>query len=143
MTDNSAEKAPPPGFEFYPSRGPFSTRNGPMCRAIEKDDLRSGLWVLDRHCNGLGFMHGGMISAFADGALAWAVGAATRKSSVTLKLTTSFYDIIRPGEWLEAQPEVLSVDDGVVQVTADLKVGGEKLAARADATFRTVRRTVK
>ena len=135
-------RQPPFGFEVSKSRGPFTTRNGPVYRATADNDLRSGLWVLERHCNSMGFMHGGMVSSFADGALAWAVWHATRKMSVTLKLTTSFLGTIRPGDWLEAVPEVASVDDGVVQVSADLLVDG-RLTARADATFRTLRRTVK
>ena len=125
------------------SRGPFTTRNGPVCRATGKGDLRSGIWVLDRHCNSMGFMHGGMVSSFADGALAWAVWDATRKMSVTLKLTTSFYGTIRPGDWLEARPSVVSADGGVVHVEAGLLVGEDRLVARADATFRVLRRTAK
>ena len=144
MSDKDGEaKPPPPGFEISKSRGHFTTRNGPVYRAIETGDIRSGLWVLDRHCNSMGFMHGGMVSAFADGALAWAVWHATHRMSVTLKLTTSYYDTIRPGDWLEAHPRVVSVDDGVVHVEAEMLVGGEKLAARADATFRALRRTSK
>ena len=143
MTDKSEAAAPPPGFEVSRSRGPFTTRNGPVCRASAKGDLRSGIWVLERHCNSMGFMHGGMVSSFADGALAWAVWHATRKMSVTLKLTTSFFGTIRPGDWLEAHPEVLSVDDGIVHVRADMLTQGDQLAARADATFRVLRRTAK
>ncbi|MEQ8559491.1 MAG: PaaI family thioesterase [Henriciella sp.] len=144
MTDKGEEeRSPPPGFEISRSRGPYTTRNGPVCRATAEGDLRSGIWVLERHCNSMGFMHGGMVSSFADGALAWAVWHATRKMSVTLKLTTSFFGTIRPGDWLEAHPEVISVDDGVVHVVADLLVDGATAAARADATFRVLRRTAK
>lgn len=143
MTTEAGEgRNPPAGFEVSKSRGPFTTRNGPVCRAIETGDLRSGLWVLERHCNSMGFMHGGMVSSFADGALAWAVWHATRKMSVTLKLTTSFFGTIRPGDWLEAHPDVVSVNDGVVHVRADLVVG-EGVMARGDATFRTLRRAAK
>ena len=140
---NEAAKAPPDGFELSQSRGPFTTRNGPVYRAIAEGDIRSGLWVLDRHCNSMGFMHGGMISAFADGALAWAAWHETRRMSVTLKLTTSYFGTIRPGDWLEAHPRAISANDGIVQVEADMLVAGEKLAARADATFRVLRRTGK
>ena len=144
MAAEEAEGAPPPeGFEVSRSRGPFTMRNGPVCRAVAMGDLRSGIRVLDRHCNSMGFMHGGMVSAFADGALAWAVWHATRKMSVTLKLTTSFFGTVRPGDWLEAHPQVVSVDDGVVQVEARLLVDGGRLAARADGTFRTLRRAAK
>ncbi|MGB3626509.1 MAG: PaaI family thioesterase [Henriciella sp.] len=141
--DTPSQPQIPAGFEVSKSRGPFTTHNGPVYRATERGDIRSGLWVLDRHCNSMGFMHGGMVSSFADGALAWAVWDATRKMSVTLKLTISYFGTIRQGTWLEAVPEVLSVNDGVVHVWANLLVGGDKVAARADATFRTLRRTAK
>ena len=106
--------------------------------------MRSGVRVLDRHCNGMGFLHGGMISAFADSSLAWAVWSATGRMSVTLKLTLSFLDVVREGEWLEARPEVTAIQDELVHVSADLLAGDGvvqgRAAARADAVFRLLRR---
>jgi acyl-coenzyme A thioesterase PaaI-like protein len=133
----------PDGFALADSRGGFTNHNGPVYAAEAKGDLRSGMFVLDRHCNGMGFLHGGMIGAFADRALAVAVYDATRKMSVTLKLTLHYYETVRLHDWLEAHPKVLSTADGIVQVTADLLISGEKLAARADATFRSLRRVQK
>lgn len=131
----------PDGFELAQSRGKFSNHNGPIYIASDPGDLRSGLYVLERHCNSMGFLHGGMASAFSDRALAVAVFAATRRMSVTLKLTMHFFETVRLENWLEAHPKVLSYEEDLVQVTADLLIDGEKLAARADATFRTLRRT--
>jgi len=131
----------PDGFELARSRGKFSNHNGPIYIASAPGDLRSGLYVLDRHCNSMGFLHGGMASAFSDRALAVAVFSATRRMSVTLKLTMHFFETVRLENWLEAHPKVLSYDEDLVQVTADLLIDGKKLAARADATFRTLRRT--
>ena len=133
----------PDGFELAQSRGKFSNHNGPVYIACAPGDLRSGLYVLDRHCNSMGFLHGGMASAFSDRALAVAVYAATKRMSVTLKLTLHFYETVRLHNWLEAHPQVLSYDGDLVQVSADLLIDGEKLAARADATFRTLRRPQK
>lgn len=130
----------PGGFALAKSRGKFTPHNGPVFQASADGDLRSGLFVLDRHCNGMGFLHGGMASAFADRSLAVAVYAATHKMSVTLKLTLQFYETVRLHDWLEAHPRVLSTADGIVQVVAELRVDGKKLVARADATFRTLRR---
>jgi uncharacterized protein (TIGR00369 family) len=141
--ESAVEADVPAGFERSKSRGPFTTHNGPVYRATAPGDLRSGIRVLERHCNSMGFMHGGMVSSFADGALAWAVWDSTRKMSVTLKLTISYFDTIRPGTWLEARPVVVSSEDGIVHVCADLLIDGEKLGARADATFRSLRRTAK
>lgn len=133
----------PDGFELAHSRGGFSNHNGPIYTASAPDDLRSGLFVLDRHCNGMGFLHGGMIGAFADRSLAVAVYDATHRMSVTLKLTLQYFETVRLHDWLEAHPRVHSTQDGIVQVSADLLISGEKLAARADATFRSLRRVQK
>jgi uncharacterized protein (TIGR00369 family) len=139
----NGHRAPPPGFAPTPSRGKFTLHNGPTYRAEAEGDLRTGLWVLDRHCNGMGFLHGGMASAFADSALAWAVWDTTGKSSVTLKLTLEFMGIVPEGVWLEAHPDVTAVNRDQVHVRADLKRDGKVLVARADAVFRTVRRRPK
>lgn len=133
----------PEGFTLAQTRGAFSNHNGPLYQASEPEDLRSGMFVLDRHCNSMGFLHGGMASAFADRALAVAVWDATKRFSVTLKLTLHFYETVRLHDWLEVHPNVSSVSNGIVQVHADLLIGGTKLAARADATFRSLRRTAK
>ena len=130
----------PAGFAVSRSRGPFTRHNGPVYRSDAPGDVRSGLIVLDRHCNGMGFLHGGMASAFADGALAWAVWDATKRMSVTLKLTLNFIDIVREGEWLEARPGVDGIDGDLVHVHADLVTGRGAQAARADAVFRLLRR---
>mgnify|MGYP001800278838 CR=1 FL=1 len=133
----------PDGFAISKSRGAFSNHNGPVYEASGDGDVRSGLFILDRHCNSMGFLHGGMASAFADRSLAMAVWAATGRASVTLKLSLHFLEPVRLHNWLEAHPRVISNAHELVQVTADLLIDGKKLAARADATFRTLRRRKK
>ena len=138
-SDDSQPDAVPEGFALSKSRGPFTTHNGPTYRASTRGDMRSGLLVLDRHCNSMGFLHGGMASAFADGALAWAVWNETRRMSVTLKLTLTYLNIVKAGEWLEARPTVDAVNDELVHLHADLVTRHGK-AARAEAVFRLLRR---
>lgn len=133
----------PEGFALTSSRGLFTNHNGPVFAATAPDDLRSGMFVLDRHCNGMGFLHGGMASAFADRALAVAVWDATKAPSVTLKLSLHFYDTVPLHSWIEAVPEVYSATNGVVQLGAEILIDGAVRVARADATFRTVSRTKK
>ncbi|MEZ6001105.1 PaaI family thioesterase [Hyphomonas sp.] len=140
MSGDGELKPPPPGFATRPTRGKFSIHNGPSFLATGEGDLRSGIWVLDRHCNGMGFMHGGMICAFADSALAWAVWSATQRMSVTIKLTMEFMGIVPEGTWLEAHPQVKGVDGDLVHVMADMKTEDGTLVARADAVFRSLRR---
>lgn len=137
-------RLPPEGFAKSPSRGKFTIHNGPTYRASADGDLRMGMWVLDRHCNGMGFLHGGMVSAFSDSALAYAVYSATQKWSVTIKLTMEFMDIVKEGAWLEAHPEVVTVHEEMVHVRADLIANGSDTpAARANAIFRLLRKQPK
>lgn len=133
-------RLPPDGFAPTNSRGRFTLHNGPIYRATAEGDLRSGFYVLDRHCNGMGFLHGGMISAFSDGALAWGVWHRARRMSVTLKLTLSFLDIVRLGSWVEADPQVDAVHGEMVHAHALLRADGRHPVARADAVFRLLRR---
>ena len=141
--DLPAHLVVPEGFALSRSRGKFSNHNGPVYEASADGDSRSGLFVLDRHCNSMGFLHGGMASAFADRSLARMAWAATSKMSVTLKLTMHFFETVRLHNWLEAHPRLESYQHDLVQVSADFLINGEKLAVRADATFRTLRRPQK
>ena len=151
MADSeTAQALPREGFALTPSRGKFTIHNGPSYRATAAGDMRTGLWVLDRHCNGMGFLHGGMISAFSDSALAWAVWSSTGRMSVTIKLTLEFMDIVPEGTWLEAHPEVTAVDGDLVFALAtgrsDVAVGHDvaiDLYALAGATMaRAIARAV-
>lgn len=134
---------PPPGFEVRPTRGHFTRYNGPTFHCIDRTDLRQGMWVLDRHLNGMGFMHGGMICAFADSAIAMASFAATQKQGVTIKLSLEYFETISQGSWIEARPEVTMTDGELVHVTAPIYREDGKLAARASGIFRTVKRKLK
>ena len=134
---------PPEGFKADGGRGPFTSHNGPIYRKDDGKTVEVGLHVLERHCNGLGFLHGGMISAFADGALAWAVWRATQRSSVTIQLSLDFLDIVRIGDWLVAHPKHISTSGDVVHVEADLVRNNEQLVAHAVGVFHLLRRNAK
>ena len=143
MADNDSALVPPEGFGPTNSRGAFTLHNGPTYRAIAEGDVRSGFYVLDRHCNGMGFLHGGMMSAFADSSLAWAVWNATRLLSVTLKLTLEYLDIVRVGAWVEARPLPPLVDDQIVHVQTPLVTASGRRVAQADGVFQLMKRRPK
>lgn len=135
--------APPAGFKEETGRGPFTSHNGPVYRRDDGDAVEVGLHVLQRHCNGHGFLHGGMISAFADGALAWCVWRETRRASVTIRLSMDFLEVVRLGDWLVARPKHIATEGEIVHVEADLFRNDETLAAHASAVFHLMRRKVK
>lgn len=92
---------PPQGFVRSEGRGAFSTRNGPYFHRIGQDGLvEQAFYALPRHANGIGIVHGGMLSAFMDGLLAMAVGRGTGLVAVTMHLSIDFLHMARQGEWV-------------------------------------------
>ena len=128
---------PPEGFVAAPTRGPFTTHNGPVFVRQQTDAIKpaSALPILRRHCNGLGFMHGGMIAAFADSSLAHAIIQQTGRACVTLNMSIEYFDAIHVGSWLIGEPEILSVENEIAHVEVKLMVEN-RLKARATGVFR-------
>lgn len=93
---------PPPGFVRSQGRGQFSTHNGPYFHKPvgEGGLVEQAFYALPRHANGIGLVHGGMLSAFMDGLLASAAGHATGKVSVTIHLSIDFLHMAREGDWI-------------------------------------------
>jgi uncharacterized protein (TIGR00369 family) len=103
VTEAAEEALPPPpaGFVLAEGRGLFSTRNGPyFTRPGEDAVVEQAFFALPRHCNGLGIVHGGMLSAFMDGVLAGAVWRGGRKRAVTIHLSIDFLNMARAGDWV-------------------------------------------
>lgn len=101
MTDEAIPAAPE-GYVPAEGRGLFSTRNGPYFhRPGGKDGLvEQAFYALPRHCNGVGIVHGGMLSAFMDGVLAGAVWQGAQRRAVTIHLSIDFLHMARAGDWV-------------------------------------------
>ncbi len=130
--------APPPGFQASTGRGPFSSHNGPFFHKIDGDSFYHGFWALERHCNGLGIVHGGLLMAFMDGLLGAAVWRGTGGRAVTLRMTSDFLSMARPGEWVEGTARCTDHDDTVAYVAGCVYVG-ERRVLTANALFKMMR----
>jgi uncharacterized protein (TIGR00369 family) len=100
--------------------------------------VEQAFYALTRHCNGLGLVHGGMISAFLDGLLAGAVGRATRATPVTIHLSIDFLAMGRAGDWLVGKAQMTHATREVAFAEGHLAVG-ERVLARATGVFRLMR----
>ena len=132
------ETSPPPGFELQADRGPFTAHNGPLYIRRTEEGVEQAFFALKRHCNGLGLVHGGMISAFLDGLLASAVGRATRATPVTIHLSIDFLAMGRAGEWLIGESRLTRAAKDVAFAEGTLRAG-ERPIARATGVFRLMR----
>lgn len=129
---------PPPGFALQADRGPFTAHNGPLYIRRSQEGVEQAFFALRRHCNGLGLVHGGMVSAFLDGLLAGAVGRATGSTPVTIHLSIDFLAMGRAGEWLVGEARLTRAARDVAFAEGVLRVG-ERPVARATGVFRLMR----
>lgn len=131
---------PPPGFAPSAGRGAFSTRNGPYFhKAGDGKVVEQAFFALARHTNGLGIVHGGMLSAFADGLLAGAVGRGSGKIGVTIHLSIDFLHMARKGDWVIGEAELTRTTKDIAFAQGRLHVRGVDVV-RASGVFKLMDR---
>jgi len=142
MADNlSAETTPEPpaGFLRSSERGAFSNHNGPY---FHHADGTQAFFALKRHCNSIGLLHGGMLSAFLDGVLASAAGRSGGGTPVTVHLSIDFLDMGRAGDWVMGEASLTRATSDLAFVEGRAHVGGRSLA-RATGVFKLMRRRAR
>ncbi len=139
-TGGEAHDTPPPeGFVLQPGRGLFTTHNGPYYHKPSEEGAIQAFHALGRHCNGVGLIHGGMLSAFLDGLLAAAAARAAQATPVTVHLSIDFLGMGRAGDWVIGEARV-------TRTTRDLAFAegraysGTRDLARASGVFKLMRR---
>jgi len=142
VADESASRSddlipePPAGFHRSAGRGAFSTHNGPY---FNNDDGAQAFFALKRHCNGVGLLHGGMLSAFLDGVLAGAAARGGGGTPITVHLSIDFLDMGRAGDWVIGEAALTRATSDLAFVEGRAHVGGRNLA-RATGVFKLMRR---
>jgi acyl-coenzyme A thioesterase PaaI-like protein len=130
---------PPAGYVLQAGRGAFTTHNGPYFLLPTAEGSHQAFYALGRHCNGLGLVHGGMISAFLDGMLAAAAARATGGTPVTIHLSIDFLGMGRAGDWILGEAQLTRATRDIVFVEGRAHVRGRDLA-RASGLFKLMRR---
>lgn len=134
--DDEPAPSPPAGFVRSTGRGRFSTHNGPY---FHRDDGAQAFFALKRHCNAIGLIHGGMLSAFLDGVLAGAASRGSGATAITVHLSIDFLDMGRAGEWVVGEASLTRAASDIAFVEGRAHVGGRNLA-RATGVFKLMRR---
>ena len=132
--------APPEGFVRMEGRGAFSTLNGPYFQKRGGEEmLEQAFFALERHTNGIGIVHGGMLSSFADALLAGAIGKATGKVAVTIHLSIDFLHMGRKGDWIMGESRMTRATKTVAFSEGRLHVRGVDVV-RASGVFKLMER---
>jgi uncharacterized protein (TIGR00369 family) len=130
---------PPPGFELQSGRGAFTSHNGPYYRRETGDGVEQAFYALPRHCNGVGIVHGGMLSSFLDGLLAGAASRGTDATAITIHLSVDFLAMGRAGEWVIGEARLTRATREIAFAEGHVHVGGRPIA-RATGVFRLMKR---
>lgn len=133
------DKAIPEGFEPHFRKSGLTDPWEPLYSRRTGQALHIGLWTGPAHANSRGFVHGALITALADNAMGLSCALYSEKpgSMVTVSLSVDFLATARMDEWLEIRPAVLKLG-GVLSFCAATVHSGDRLCARANATFRAL-----
>lgn len=140
MADDEAVPPPPEGYAPMQGRGGFSTLNGPYFgKAGDGPVSEQAFFAQARHCNGVGIVHGGMLSAFMDGVLAGAVWRGAQRRAVTIHLSIDFLHMARAGEWVFGEARLTRATREVAFAEGRAWVGGHDVV-RASGVFKLMGR---
>jgi uncharacterized protein (TIGR00369 family) len=142
MSDEASVPAPPEGFVPSEGRGEFSRHNGPWFHRVPEGEpgaVEHALYILPRHTNGLGLLHGGMLSAMLDAAMGGAVSRGALRPGLTIQLSVDFLRMARRGEWLIARAQMTHAARDVAFAEAQAFVG-RRLIGRASGVFKLMGR---
>ena len=126
----------PHGFEPLGPTGNFPAMVGPFHVSRATTPSRFGVRLTEAHTNARGVCHGGMLMAFADHLLGYAVIEAVGLEPIaTISLATDFVRAAMPGDWIEGTAEVVRVTRSVVFMRATLRCG-DKVVLTASGVWK-------
>jgi uncharacterized protein (TIGR00369 family) len=120
----------PPDAENI-SAGGFNLHAGPVYRLADEGEVRRfALAVEQKHLNGSGNVHGGLLMTFADIAMSrTARVVAGADSCATVSLTCDFVGPGKAGDILEARVTVTRKTRTLVFLSADIVAGDRQVVA--------------
>ncbi|HWD26260.1 MAG TPA: PaaI family thioesterase [Rhizomicrobium sp.] len=111
------------------SLGGFNLHAGPIWRLLADGEVRRfALPIVDKHLNGSGNVHGGVLMTFADISMSQTARALTGGACNTVSLTCDFVGPGKPGEILEARVRVTRQTRTLVFLLCDIVVGERPVA---------------
>jgi acyl-coenzyme A thioesterase 13 len=128
--------AVPEGFVSLPRSSPLLDLLGPAYRRGEGLDLEIGLRSDNRHANGRGTVHGGVLATLADVGMGYAMAFSSEPPLplITASMTLDYLGPVQVGDWIVVRLEHHKRGRQMAFATVSLQVG-ENVVARATAVF--------
>jgi uncharacterized protein (TIGR00369 family) len=135
----------PQGYAAHCRKSPVTEPWEPLFSRIVEGTVILATRIRQAHCNGKGFLHGGVVSALADNAMGLLLietlrreGIERGRGGITVNLAVDFLASAQIGQWLEIMPRVLTIGRTIAFTDCLVRADG-KHTARANATFRFYR----
>lgn len=126
----------PEGFGPLRRTSPVLDLIGPIYSKGIGKELVLGLQVADKHCNGRGSIHGGILATLADVALGYVIAFSTQPPTalVTANLTVDFAGTAKLGDWIETAVDIQKQGARLAFANCFITVAGERIV-RASGVF--------
>ncbi|MBT2370579.1 PaaI family thioesterase [Pseudomonas fluorescens] len=126
----------PEGFIPLSRSSPLLDLLGPVYCRGEGLQLEIGLRADQRHANGRGTVHGGVLATLADVGMGYAMAFSSEPALplITASMTLDYMGTVQVGEWIEVRLENHKRGRQMAFATVSLQVG-EKVVVRASAVF--------
>ncbi|MBM3517854.1 MAG: PaaI family thioesterase [Alphaproteobacteria bacterium] len=118
---------PPPGFVPIVHGAPFGALIGPIYEKPAEAGAIRGFRVAPKHTNARGWIHGGMLTTFADIVLAQVAFRSGVGRLVTVRLVTDFVANARTGDWVEGRARVTHRARTLVFISGEITAGARVL----------------
>lgn len=120
------------------SQGPFTQLVGPIWTRRETEGSACAFLAEERHANGRGVVHGGMLMSFADHALGWLVwDAVERRACATVSLNNQFIAAAKPGDWVEMRGRIVRKTRSLIFVQGAMNVG-DRIVLTAEGIWKVL-----
>jgi acyl-coenzyme A thioesterase 13 len=128
--------SPPGGFTRHPRSSPFLDLIGPLYSRGTGAGLQLALRADQRHTNGSGFVHGGILATLADLALGYAMASSEDPplALTTASLTIDFAGSATPGDLLTTTVDIQRIGTRMAFANCYLHVA-ERRIARASGIY--------
>jgi uncharacterized protein (TIGR00369 family) len=125
------------GWRPFGARAGFLAGVGPLLWRRDADGLAMGFRVADRHCNPVGFCHGGMLMTLADVVMGFGLGDRLGQSRFvpTIALAGAFRAPAPLGTLVWGRAEVLRQGRRIGFAQCLLRTQADAIVLRASGTF--------
>jgi len=136
--------APKDGFVPLFRSSPFLDHNGPFFQKRTGSQLIVGVEILDKHVNGRGYAHAGLLMTLADIAIGYQSAFSEKPplNLVTISLSNNFLSSATLGDWLEAHVEIVKKGKSLVHAKAQI-LKDTTLVLQSNAAYRIIQPKTK